>query len=151
MKITEAISIIKNPEAFLIKKSIKKSQKKFIAVLTDLENKELKEDEITLTEQTLENLLTDVNFRENPKEVTRKLNLFITFLRAKLSITTSGYYTTMGIALGICFGIVFGSVIDKFIGSSVGMTVGMAIGIIIGKKMDSKAEIEGRVLKTKFT
>ena len=150
MKITEAISQVKNAEAFLNKKSIKKSQKEFIAVLTDLENKELTEEEITLTEETLENLLADVNFKENPKEIRRKLNLFKTFLRDKLSIITSGYYTTMGIAMGMCFGIVFGSVIEKFIGSSVGMTVGMAIGIIIGKKMDSKAEIEGRVLKTEL-
>ena len=150
MKITEAISQVKNAEAFLNKKSIKKSQKEFIAVLTDLGNKELNEEQMTLIEQALDNLLTDVNFRENPKEITRKLNLFKTFLRDKLSITTPGYYTSMGIALGMCFGIVFGSVIEKFIGSSVGMIVGMAIGIIIGKKMDSKAEIDGRVLKTKL-
>jgi tetrahydromethanopterin S-methyltransferase subunit G len=148
MKISEAISLLKNTEIISNKKSVIKSHKEFIAILRELDSKELTLDELNLTEQSLQNLLSDVNFKDSPQKIYHKKQLFKKFLVNKLSLVTSGYYTSLGIALGLCFGIPFGAMIEKFIGASIGMTIGMLIGIVIGKSLDSKAELEGRVLKT---
>ncbi len=149
MKITEAITIIKNTEMYSNKKSIIKSYKEFLTILKELQAKELSETQNTLVENTLDNLLKEVDFKKSPRKIQHKLQLFKNFLKEKLSLTVEGHYTSLGIALGLCFGIVFGAFIERYIGASIGMTIGMLFGIAIGKSLDAKAEIEGRVLKVK--
>lgn len=148
MKITEAITFLKQAQNRTEKKSQKKHYETFIAILTDLQKKDLDASQFLSIEKELENLQLDS--KSTFKRLNHNFSKLKQYLKVKFSLTTEGYYTSLGIALGMCFGLAFGSVIDKFVGSSIGMTVGMAIGIVIGKKMDSDAEINGRALKTKL-
>ena len=148
MKITEAITFLKQAEKRTEKKSQKKHYETFIAILTDLQTKDLDENQFLSIEKELENL--QLNSKSTFKQLNQNFSKLKQYLKVKFSLTTEGYYTSLGIALGMCFGIVFGSIIDRYIGSSIGITLGMAIGIVIGKKMDSNAEVHGRALKTKL-
>ena len=146
MTITETISLLREAEKRAGKRSQKKHYKTFTAILTDLQTKELDEDQFLMIEKQLDNLQlsSTVPF----KKLNGNFSKLKEFLKVKFSLTTEGYYTSLGIALGMCFGLAFGSLIDRYIGSSVGLTLGMAAGIVIGKKMDSDAEVHGNSLKT---
>ena len=148
MKITEVITFLENAKKRTDKKSQRKSYETFIAILTDLKTKDLNQDEFL----TIEKKLDDLQFSPKLplKELKRNFSKLQQFLKVKFSLTEEGHFTSLGIALGMCFGIVFGAFIDRFLGSSIGMTVGMAIGIVIGKSMDTKAEVNGKSLKTKL-
>jgi F0F1-type ATP synthase assembly protein I len=146
MKITEAITFLKQAENRAEKKSQKKHYNTFIAILTDLRTKDLAENQFLSIEKQLDNL--QLNSKFTLKQLKRNFSKLQEFLKIKFSLTEEGHFTSLGIVLGMCFGLAFGAVIDKYIGSSIGMTVGMLIGIVIGKSMDSKAEIHGRALKT---
>jgi len=146
MKISEAITFLKQAEKRAEKKSRRKHYNTFIAVLTDLQTKDLAEQQFLSIEKKLEEL--QFNSKLPFKQLQRNFSKLQQFLKVKFSLTEEGHFTSLGIALGMCFGIAFGAVIERYIGASIGMTVGMLIGIVIGKTMDSKAEIHGRSLKT---
>ena len=146
MTITEAITLLRQAEKRTEKKSHKKHYNTFTAILTDLQSKELDEDQFLIIEKQLDNL--QLSSRVPFKKLNGNFSKLKEFLKVKFSLTTEGYYTSLGIALGMCFGVAFGSVIDRYIGSSIGISLGMAIGIVVGKKMDSDAEIHGRSLRT---
>jgi hypothetical protein len=146
MKITEAISFLGKSKKETNKKSRIKSYKTFIAVLTDLQSKDLSQEEFQEIEKQLENL--QLSSKPRFKELNRNFSKLQQFLKVKFSLTIEGHYTSLGIAIGMCFGIPIGAMIESYIGASLGMTLGMLIGIAIGKSMDSKAEIYGNSLKT---
>lgn len=148
MKITEAITFLENAKRQSNRKSRIKSYETFIAVLTDLKSKDLDQEEFEAIEKQLDNL--QFNSKLPFKELNQNFSKLKQFLKVKFSLTIEGYYTSLGIALGMCFGIAIGSAIGKYIGTSIGMTMGMLIGIVIGKSLDSKAEINGKALKTKL-
>jgi len=146
MKITEAITYLKQAEKRAVKKSHRKHYNTFIAVLTDLQTKDLAEQQFLSIEKKLEEL--QFNSKLPFKQLHRNFSKLQQFLKVKFSLTEEGHFTSLGIAIGMCMGIAFGAIIERFIGASIGMTAGMLIGIVIGKTMDSKAEIHGRALKT---
>jgi len=146
MKITEAITFLKQAEKRTGKKSQKKHYNTFIAILSDLETKELDVDQFLSIEKQLDNL--QLSSKLTFKELKRNFSKLQQFLKVKFSLTEEGHFTSLGIAIGMCMGIAFGAIIERYIGASIGMTTGMLIGIVIGKTMDSKAEIHGRSLKT---
>jgi hypothetical protein len=146
MKISEAITFLKQTEKNLEKKSQKKHYNTFIAILTDLQTKELEEQQFLSIEKQLDNL--KLSSKISHRELKRNFSKLQQFLKVKYSLTEEGHFTSLGIALGMCFGIAFGAIIERYIGASIGMTIGMLIGIAIGKTMDSRAEIHGRALKT---
>ena len=146
MKISEAITFLKQTEKKLEKKSQKKHYNTFIAILTDLQTKELEEQQFLSIEKQLDNL--KLSSKISHRELKRNFSKLQQFLKVKYSLTEEGHFTSLGIALGMCFGIAFGAIIERYIGASIGMTIGMLIGIAIGKTMDSRAEIHGRALKT---
>ena len=146
MKISEAITFLKQTEKNLEKKSQKKHYNTFIAILTDLQTKELEEQQFLSIEKQLDNL--KLSSKTSHRELKRNFSKLQQFLKVKYSLTEEGHFTSLGIALGMCFGIAFGAIIERYIGASIGMTIGMLIGIAIGKTMDSRAEIHGRALKT---
>ena len=146
MKITEAISFLENSKKQTIKKTRIKSYNTYIAILTDLQSKELSQEEFQEIEKQLDNL--QLNSKLSFKELNRNFTKLKEFLKVKFSLTVEGHYTSLGIALGLCFGIPIGAMIESYIGASLGMTLGMLIGIAIGKSMDSKAETHGNSLKT---
>ena len=146
MKITEVITYLEQAEKRAEKKSHKKHYTTFIAILSDLQNKDLAENQFLSIEKQLDNL--QLSSKLTFKELRRNFSKLQQFLKVKFSLTEEGHFTSLGIAIGMCFGIAFGAIIERYIGASIGMTTGMLIGIVIGKTMDSKAEIHGRSLKT---
>lgn len=148
MKITEAITLLENNKRQTTKRAQIKSYETFVAILTDLKSKDLKQEQFETIEKQLDNL--QFNSRLSFKELNTNFSKLKEFLKVKFSLTTEGYYTSLGIALGMCFGLALGASIGKYIGSSIGMTMGMLIGVAIGKSLDSKAEINGKSLKTKL-
>ncbi len=146
MKITEAITFLENAKKRTDKKSQRKSYETFIAILTDLNTKELDQEQFQTIEKQLDNL--QLNSQTTFRKLKHNFSKLQQFLKVKFSLTEEGHFTSLGIALGMCFGIAFGAVVERYIGASIGMTVGMLIGIAIGKTMDSRAEIHGKALKT---
>jgi len=120
---------------------------KFIAILSDLENRELTDEQLQSIEKELDSLNLNASSENRKKHFKEKLNLFIKYLKEKFSLISEGYYTAIGISLGLSFGVAFGAAFNNV---SYGLIFGMLLGLIVGAMMDSKAIKEGRVLKTKL-
>ena len=148
MKITEAIEYIDKAKNSTNKKSEKKHYDTFIAVLSDLNSKELGQEDFQSIEKQLDKL--ELAKKVKFKQFYSNFSKLKQFLKLKFSYTVEGYYTSLGIAIGMCLGIAFGGLIEKYFGASIGMTLGMLVGIAIGKNKDAKAEAEGRSLNTKL-
>jgi len=138
----------------LLSRAIKKSEIKiyenFIGILSELKNRNLTEEQLRSIEVEL-GILKLKEIPENKKRyLRRKLNKFKVFLREELSFISEGYYTSIGMTLGVSFGIVFGTMFEETFGVSMGLGFGVLIGLIIGRIMDSQAEKQNRVLKTKL-
>ena len=146
MTLTETITFLENDKKRTDKKSQRKSYETFIAILTDLKTKDLDQEQFQTIEKQLDNL--QLSSKLSFKELRRNFSKLQEFLKVKFSLTEEGHYTSLGIALGMCFGVTFGAIIERYIGAGVGISIGMTIGIVIGKSMDSKAEINGKALKT---
>jgi hypothetical protein len=146
MTLTETITFLENAKKRTDKKSQRKSYETFIAILTDLKTKDLDQEQFQTIEKQLDNL--QLSSKLSFKELRRNFSKLQEFLKVKFSLTEEGHYTSLGIALGMCFGVTFGAIIERYIGAGVGISIGMTIGIVIGKSMDSKAEINGKALKT---
>ncbi len=138
----------------LLSRAIKKSEIKiyenFIGILSELKNRNLTEEQLRSIEVELGILKLKEIPENRRKYLRRKLNKFKIFLREELSLISEGYYTSIGMTLGISFGIVFGTMFDETFGVSMGLGFGVLIGLIIGRTMDSQAEKQNRVLKTKL-
>lgn len=145
MKITEVVNFLEKAKKQTNKKARIKSYNTFIAVLTDLQSKDLNEDEFLEIEKQLDKL--QLTSKLSFKELNRKFTKLKEFLKIKFSLTIEGHYTSLGIAIGMCFGIPIGALIESYIGASLGMTLGMLIGIVIGKSLDSNADVHGNSLK----
>jgi len=126
-------------------KSEIKVYEKFIAILSDLKNRDLSQQQKQLIEEKLDSLNFNEKSNNRKKHFKQKLNLFIKFLKEKLSLISKGYYTAIGMSLGMSFGVAFGAAFENV---SYGLVFGMLIGLIIGATMDSKAKKEGKVLST---
>ncbi|MFT4665477.1 MAG: hypothetical protein ACI9RM_001296 [Ulvibacter sp.] len=127
------------------KKSEIKIYETFIAILSDLKNKNLTEEELQSIEEELDMLALKENPENRKKYFKQKLEAFKEYLKEELFLITEGYYTAIGIALGMAFGAAFISVFD----SAASISFGLIIGLIIGYNMDAEAEKQNRVLKTK--
>ena len=149
MKLNEASDLLGNLLSETSIKSEIKIYKSFIAILTDLDNRNLPSEEMDLIDKELNRLKPVINSDNKKKHIRKVLHSFKKFLKENLSLVTEGYYTAMGLALGISFGVAIGTAINVPIGLSMGISIGMIIGMGVGKNMDLKAEKENRVLKTK--
>ena len=148
MKITEAIILF---EGYLKQTEIKSEVKvysSFIAVIKDLQNRNLSEEELLDFENKLEDLkLTTIP--ENKKKYFKKqLNTLIHYSTEKLNLITEGTYIEIGLSLGTGLGLTFGiPFLGPTYGVTYGMTFGMLIGIVIGAYLEQKAKKENRILK----
>lgn len=151
MTINNAIIFFKSILTQTIKKSEIKIYKNFIGILSDLKNRDLTKEQLRCIEEELENLKLK-EIRENRKKYfRRKLNEFQKYLKDEFSLTTKGYYESIGMSMGMVFGISIGaSIFGAGSGVSTGLMFGMLIGFIIGRYMDSEAEKKNLVLKTKL-
>jgi hypothetical protein len=145
MKLDEASAFFKNLIIESDNKTEIKIYKNFISIFTDLNNRDLSEEQLKSIEEKLDSLNFNENSDNRKKHFKQKLNLFVGYLKEKLSLISKGYYTAIGMSLGMSFGVAFGA---AFKNVSYGLIFGMLIGMLIGISKDSKAKKEGKVLNT---
>lgn len=145
MKLDEASAFFKNLIIESDNKTEIKIYKNFISIFTDLNNRDLSEEQLKSIEDKLDSLNFNENSDNRKKHFKQKLNLFVGYLKEKLSLISKGYYTAIGMSLGMSFGVAFGA---AFKNVSYGLIFGMLIGMLIGIAKDSKAKKEGKVLST---
>ncbi|MFD2565366.1 hypothetical protein [Aquimarina rubra] len=162
MNINEASKFFKNLITETDVKSEIRVYEKFITILSQLEHKNLSEEEEKVIEDRLDTFDVEIPRGDRKKYYRKKLTEFLSFLKKEFSMITEAYYMTLAMSLGMCFGmslgmtfgIVFGSgseVSNGLIyGMTFGMMIGMSIGLAIGASMDAKAKKEGKVLSTKY-
>ena len=145
MKLDEASAFFKNLIIESDNKTEIKIYKNFISIFTDLNNRDLSEEQLKSIEEKLDSLNFNENSDNRKKHFKQKLNLFVGYLKEKLSLISKGYYTAIGMSLDMSFGVAFGA---AFKNVSYGLIFGMLIGMLIGIAKDSKAKKEGKVLST---
>ena len=153
MSINKTVNYFRNLVTGTVKKPEIRLYEKYIAVLSDLKNKDLSENQLTSIEAALTELKLDANTGNRKKYLQKQFENFSKYLKKEFSFIIEGYYTTMGIALGVLFGTVcgsvFGSLFERSLGISLGISFGLLIGVVVGKYLDAEAEKQNRVLKTK--
>lgn len=132
------------------RKSEIKVYQEFIQIITNLENRNLSENEIQSIETELDNLNLNANPKNSVKYFKNALNTFKKYLKDTYSLTIKGYYTERAIRYGILFGVVagviFGEHFEKSLGFSFGICMGLFIGTFVGRRMDVQAKAEGNML-----
>ncbi len=126
MTINDTINFLESLLTQTDKKSEIKVYENFIAILSNLKNRELTNEELQSIEEELETLDLKSNPENKKRYFSKKLAEFKKYLKDKLSLISEGYYT------------------------AIGMSLGMIIGLVIGRNKDAEAEKQGRVLKTKL-
>jgi len=146
---------IKETKAFLktlINESTKSSEikvyKKFIDVLTSIENRGFSTYQIEMIEKELTILQLKEPTKNKRKYIKKKLSQFVKYLESEYSLILEGHYATLGMSYGLVFGMVIGTTVFRESGSSsTGMCFGLLIGFFIGKYMDKEAAKQNQVLK----
>lgn len=121
----------------------------FIAILSNLKNRDLSNDELLSIENEIEALNLNSNPENKRKYFGKKLNDFKAYLKKEFSLISEGYYTAIGMSLGMCFGVAIGTSFGTS-NISIGLVIGMLIGLVIGRSKDKEAEKQNRVLKTQI-
>ena len=148
MKLNIAADFFKSLKAEANKKSEIKIYERFIGLISDLENRDIADEELQGIEKKLDLLELKSNPENRTKYFRKRLGEFKKYLRDKLSLISEGYYTAIGISLGVAFGAAFGSIFEIDNGGN-GVAFGIIIGLIIGVNMDAKAKKQNRVLDAK--
>ncbi|MGD9899813.1 MAG: hypothetical protein AB7T22_11880, partial [Calditrichaceae bacterium] len=149
MTLQEAYNFFENLKIETTNKSEIKVYEKFSHVLSELKSREFSKDEIQSIEAKLDSLNLESNPEKGKKFFKKVLIDFEKYLKDTFSLTSKGYYTSIGIGLGSSFGILLGIVflssLERSLGISLGIIIGMITGLIIGQSMDAKAKGESRV------
>ena len=148
MTIKEAREFLKG----LINESTKsreiKIYKKFIGILTSIENRAFSTLQLEFIEKELTILNLTQSTKNRKKYIREKLNQFIQYLESEYSLILESHYVNLGMSLGLVFGVALGiSIFRDSGGSSTGMCFGMLIGYFIGRYMDKEAAKQNQVLK----
>jgi hypothetical protein len=146
MTINTAHTLFEKLASETSKKSEIKVYTKFLHILSKLRTRDFSEGEIKAIEKELDSLALEANPKNRKRYYNKALSTFETYLKDTFYLTTSGYYTGLGMALGMCFGVAAGSLIERTMGVSSGLTLGMLIGLCVGHYMDSQAKIAGNTL-----
>lgn len=150
------MSIIETSNFFkgLLKETDNKREKRvynnFIAILSNLEGRDLLDDELMKIQNEIQTLDLKSNPENKRRFFSKKLNAFKSFLKEEFSLISKGYYTAIGMCLGMCFGPAIGASFGS-LGVSLGVSFGMLIGLVIGSVKDLEAEKQNRVLNAKIT
>jgi hypothetical protein len=150
MTIINALNFFESLLSKTNKKSEIKIYKDFITVLSNLENRELTDEQYQSIEKELNCLKLNSNPNNKKRYFGKQLNEFKTYLNEDFSLISEGYYTTIGIGIGMSLGVAVGASFGETTGIALGISFGMIIGLVIGRNKDTEAEKQGRVLKTKL-
>ncbi|MHA7058186.1 hypothetical protein ACWGOQ_0013270 [Aquimarina sp. M1] len=162
MNIIEASKFFRNLITETDDTSEIKIYNKILRILSQLESRDLSEEQLETIEEKLSAFGVDVSRESRKKYFKKTLKEFSDFIKKELSLISDKYYMTLGMSIGMClgmslgmtFGVVFGfeSNVSKGLiyGMTFGMQIGLAIGLAIGAAMDNKAKKEGKVLSLKY-
>jgi tetrahydromethanopterin S-methyltransferase subunit G len=150
MNTNEVITFFKSLLIKTNKKSEKRAYESFIAILSDLKDKNLTTEELYSIETELDKLKSIMNTETEKKYLSKKLANFKKYLKDEFSLVSQGYYTAIGMSLGMCFGVAIGSSIGGSSGTALGVAFGMLIGLMIGKTKDDEVKKQNRTLRTKL-
>ena len=154
MNITEASDFFKNLISKTANPIESKVYQKFIDLLLEIKNKDLKEKDIKLIEKKLAQLQLKILSEKGKSHFKNDYRKFKNSLISEFSLIPKNYYTTLGIGLeialgtglGLSFGIPFGMPMGMIYGMTAGSTIGIIGGLIFGKYKDTQAKKENRVL-----
>ena len=149
MTINDTINFFESLQTQANKKSEIKIYKDFIAILSILKNRELKDEQYQSIQKELESLKLKSNPNNKRRYYGKKLNEFKTYLEKEFSLISEGYYTAIGIGIGMSLGVAIGASFGESTGIAIGISIGMLIGLAIGCKKDVEAEKNGLVLRAK--
>lgn len=158
MTILETTDYFKRIAAETQNRSELKIYNEFIAILSDLKNKELSDTQLGEIDKELDRLDLKSFSTKKKKHFRKKLCAFKKYLREEHSLITEGYHRTLGMTLGMSFGVGIGLAIGTSInpesgtsiGLSMGIGIGMVIGMMYGANKDAEAKKQGLVLPTKL-
>lgn len=145
MKLNAASDFFKSLRVQTNTKSEIKIYESFIGIISNLQERNFTEDELSAIELKLDELDLKSNPKNRIRYFRKSLNAFKSYLRDEFSLTPEGYYAAMGIAIGVAFGAAFGASYEM----GFGVAIGMIIGLLIGISMDSAAKKQNRVLRSK--
>ncbi|PHS61804.1 MAG: hypothetical protein COB12_11540 [Flavobacterium sp.] len=149
MNFTEAIILFKDHLKQTEIKPEVKVYSSFIAVLKDLQNRNLSEEELLDFENKLDDLKLETIPENKKKYLKKQLNILIQYSIKKLNLITEGTYIAIGLSLGTGLGLSLGiPILGSTNGVTYGMSFGMILGIIIGTILEQKAKKENRILNT---
>tara|TARA_B100000809_G_scaffold245861_1_gene273247 strand:+ start:2291 stop:2743 length:453 start_codon:yes stop_codon:yes gene_type:complete len=125
-----------------------KIYKKFIDVLTSIENREFSTYQIELIEKELTILNLKQPAKNKKRHIKQKLNQFVEYLDSEYSLILEDHYADLGMKIGLVLGMALGTfLLRNSGGSAIGMCFGILIGFGIGKYMDKEAAKQNQVLK----
>jgi len=150
MKIENAINLFRSYSSKTNKKSEIKVYQEFIQIITNLEKRNLSENEIQSIEMELDRLNLEANPENRKKYFNKILIDFKKYLKDNFSLTTKAYYTNLYGSLGLVFGLLFGvavlSNLERSLGISLGLIGGVLVGSILGRNKDAQAKAEGKTI-----
>jgi len=150
MKLNEQIELLQKLSNETENASFKKSIRKVLSLLEEIENKDIPNEEKEKIQTSINPYLNNIQTQKDLKMSLRKLRNFLT---KDFGFTPPNYYLTIGIGLGLALGtslgISVGVPFDKGIvfGPMIGSGIGLIGGLIVGMFLDKKKESENRILK----
>tara|TARA_R110001599_G_scaffold203055_1_gene399981 strand:- start:6165 stop:6641 length:477 start_codon:yes stop_codon:yes gene_type:complete len=155
MSIKEALDLFKNLLADTTQKRETKLYKKFIGLLSGLNEMKLEKEKEQQIEEYIEGLRLNAIKERRHRAFTKKYREFTDYLKTKFSFVTEGYYTAVGLSLGLSFGaglgVTFGSIgggLGISMGISFGAGIGLVVGMLVGNHLDKEAKENGKVIFT---
>jgi len=155
MKINQALKTFEALNAKTKKRVERKIYQGFIDILSNLQSRDLTEQQQKAIEGKLDELDLFAVPAEKQKYLNRKLIKFTNFLHKEYEWVAAGHYASrgmalglaFGVALGVSFGIIFSSSIGNPMGMSIGTGAGLIIGMLYGSLKDKQAKKQNKVLK----
>ncbi|WP_461589759.1 hypothetical protein [Winogradskyella sp.] len=127
-----------------------KVYQEFIQIISNIEKKNLSENEIQSIETEFDNLNLKSSPENRKKYFKKALSDFKKYLKDTFSLTPKGYYTNLYGGLGLVFGLLFGvailSNLERSLGISLGLIGGMVVGSIMGRSKDAQAKTDGKMV-----
>ena len=150
MKLNEQIEQLQKLNDVIENASFKKTIRKVISLLEEIENKHIPNEEKEKIQTSISPYLNNIQSQKDLKMSLKKLRKSLT---KDFGFAPPNYYLTLGIGLGLALGtslgISLGVPFDKGIvfGPMIGSGIGLIGGLIVGMFMDKEKESENRILK----
>jgi hypothetical protein len=144
-----------NPKAISFIERYKRLNKRFnrfVGLIEELNNRELPDNIIKEINQFVERINTSIETeRDFKKQLRLSQREILKILENKLGLIPTNHnsnkFMGIGIALGVALGSALGASTNNMGMTGVWLPLGLVFGMAYGKKLDKKAQEEGKVLK----